>query len=164
MSTSRNSIIEKTSQEVLAETFQRGDRTSIGTVLHVPPQHVDEWPTGARRNPWEAAALATEAMRSNGNAHADEPFLWLARVLGYVAIRSTIAATNDAGFAKLLRELSDVVETRAAAQSDGEIDACEHRAIAERLAELIECATAYRLDQLAQAVIKESSIPLRRVR
>jgi hypothetical protein len=113
-----------------------------------------------RRSPFEAAVIAIEQLRKNGNARANELFLAMARRLGFVAYQE-IAAADDAKFATLLREFSDVIETRSAAESDGVVTADERRRIARRAMELAECATSYARDQMRKAD-EDRTISIRR--
>jgi hypothetical protein len=145
---------------LLAETFERGDQASLGAALGIPPQHVNEWVADVRRSPFEAAVIAIEQLRKNGNARANELFLAMARRLGFVAYQE-IAAADDAKFATLLREFSDVIETRSAAESDGVVTADERRRIARRAMELAECATSYARDQMRKAD-EDRTISIRR--
>jgi|SRR5581483_2067439 len=135
---------------LLSGVFERGDQCSVGHALKISQQIVYEWLTGQRRSPFEAAAVVIEQLRRNGNARSDAPFLALARRLGYIAYRHE-ERLDDAEFAELLREFSEVVDERARAEQDGRITRSERLAIAERVSELIDCAAQYRDDQLARA-------------
>jgi hypothetical protein len=139
---------------VLGETFDR-DQAAVARALDIPPQHVSDWTRGERRNPFEAAAVVIEVLRQNGNPHADEPFLAIARRLGFVAYRNEHASA-DRAFAEVLREVSDVVAAKADAEGDGAIDPRERRNIAQQLSELIERAAQYRDEQLAKATADEA--------
>jgi hypothetical protein len=145
---------------LLAETFERGDQASLGAALGIPPQHVNEWVADVRRSPFEAAVIAIEQLRKNGNARANELFLAMARRLGFVAYQET-SSVDDVKFATLLREFSDVIETRSAAESDGVVTADERRRIARRAMELAECATSYARDQMRKAD-EDRTISIRR--
>jgi hypothetical protein len=112
---------------LLAETFERGDQASLGAALGIPPQHVNEWVADVRRSPFEAAVIAIEQLRKNGNARANELFLAMARRLGFVAYQET-SSVDDVKFATLLREFSDVVNIAIEpSKSDGVITPDERR-------------------------------------
>jgi hypothetical protein len=145
---------------LLGETFERGDQASVAAALGVPSQHVHEMVADVRRSPLEGAVILIEQLRKNGNARANELFLAMARRLGFVAYQE-IAAADDAKFATLLREFSDVIETRSAAESDGVVTADERRRIARRAMELAECATSYARDQMRKAD-EDRTISIRR--
>jgi hypothetical protein len=164
MKTERNYTTAKRMSEVLAETFERGDQTSIGHALRIPQQHVQEWTVdGARRNSFDEVAIIIETLRANGNGRADEPFLALARRLGFVAFRADDRNSDDFSFAELLREVSDVIEEKAKAEADG-WTAAEHRCMAQRLSELIERASAVRADHVIKADEMDKRLPIRSVR
>jgi hypothetical protein len=148
---------------LLAETFERGDQASLGAALGIPPQHVNEWVADVRRSPFEAAVIAIEQLRKNGNARANELFLAMARRLGFVAYQET-SSVDDVKFATLLREFSDVVNIRAEVESDGVITPEERRKVARRAMELAECATAYAREQLRTADAEDQIVPIRRTR
>jgi hypothetical protein len=148
--------------DVLAETFERGDQASVAVTLRIPPQHVNEWVADVRPSPFEQSVKAIEQLRRNDNPRANEPFLAMARRLGFIAYQES-AAADDAKFATLLREFSDVIETRSAAEADGITTAEERRKIARRAMELAECATSYARDQMRKAD-EDRTIPIRRAR
>jgi hypothetical protein len=148
---------------LLAETFERGDQASVAAALGIPAQHVHEMVADVRRSPIEGAVIVIEQLRNNGNTHANELFLVMARRLGFVAYQES-AVTDDVKFATLLREFSDVVNIRAEVESDGVITPEERRKVARRAMELAECATAYAREQLRTADAEDQIVPIRRAR
>jgi hypothetical protein len=141
---------------LLREIVQHGDTSSVARALGVSCQLIFEMTTGQRRSPFEAAAIFTEQLRRNSNPRADEAFLALARRLGFVAYRENIATVDDAEFAVVLRDFSDVVDARADAErpdspGGADITTAERRELARRSSILIEAAAIYRDTQLLRA-------------
>ncbi|MFZ2492090.1 MAG: hypothetical protein WA208_11445 [Thermoanaerobaculia bacterium] len=150
--------------EVIDETLEHGDVTSIAAAIGMPRQNVDEWRTGARRNPFQTSAEVVERLRANGNRKADDPIFAVCRRLGIIAYRSNVEVRDDVDFAALLREFADVVSARAAADADGRRDPSERRELAKQLYELIAYAAGYANHQLAIAALDETTGRFRRVR
>lgn len=175
MESDPHSTSEHEAYEVLGDVFERGDATSVGIALHVPNQHIFEMLANVRRNPVEATAIVVEQLRRNGNRRADEPFLWLAWRLGYVAHRVETNAADAGLLAAFLKETSDVIaahgvmqRAREEAERDGVITIAERRqSIAHRrelalqLSEVVERAMAYRQEELNRAAEEEALLTRR---
>jgi hypothetical protein len=130
---------------LLREAFAgRSEGASVANALHVSQQNFAEWLSDNRRNPLCAVYILVTKMREFGNPAADYVFTTLARWLGFTAYRSSEAVSSDAELAGVLREVSDVIAVRAAAEADGEITAAECLNIARESDEAGQKLFAYR--------------------
>jgi hypothetical protein len=163
-----------TSIDALREVIERHDAKAIATALHIPVQYVYDWLSGDRQNYLEMAARLIENLRDQrskgeGDTNPDRLVLWFCRRLGFVSYREQSGSVEDEQFAKVLREIADVVSAKADAEaktSEGgaAVVPVEFRQIAKQAQEAIEQLTAYRDLILQRAREAEAVVPIRRTR
>ena len=153
--------------QLLRDNLVHGDQKAIASALSMQATHVNLWlqpplPDGmGKPSPVDRYVRLVEAVRSTGNVEgADRIHSAVNEALGFVAYKITEGYTDDADFAKLLLDFSEVVDERARAESadspGGRIRTPEERReIAARVTDLIAGAIKYRDDQLALADAEE---------
>lgn len=148
--------------ELLASILRHGDQRALAKALHVSPQLVYSWTIPPRyeggdgqRSPVECTVEIVKILHAEQNPDADQIVHGIAAELGFFVFKLTPGEVDDARFAVLLREVSDVVRAKADAESDGVITADDRRKIAREVGELIERANAYRLHQYELAETEE---------
>lgn len=144
--------------EVLASTIQHGEQTAIAAMLHIPTQHVFDWRTGGRRNPFDSVRIAIATLRSRGNPSADAPLIELLADLGYVAFRiSEMGASDVAKAGTILNEVGDVMKRLGAIDDDRRREPDELRAAAAECREALAAiaAVASSLDGEADAIERQ---------
>lgn len=148
--------------ELLASILRHGDQRALAKALHVSPQLVYSWTIPPRyeggdgqRSPVECTVEIVKILHAEQNPDADQIVHGIAAELGFFVFKLTAGEVDDAKFASLLREVSDVVRTRADAESDGRLTPEERRQIAKEVGDLIERANAYRIHQYELAEAEE---------
>jgi len=142
---------DRESCEALSQAFERGDAASIGAFLNIGEQRVSEWLANTRRNPLETVALIVEQLRRNGSPRAEEPFIWLARRLGYLSHRVDASTIDDKALAEVLLALGHVIEAKAEAERDGLWTVGELRGLAGKVMRMAESAISYARSLLCRA-------------
>jgi hypothetical protein len=160
--------------QLLRANLIHGDQKAIAVALNMQATHVNLWlqpplPEGmGKPSPVDRYVRLVETVRLTGNVEgADRIHLAVNEALGFAAYKITEGYSDDADFAEILREFSDVVDERARAESPdspgGRIRTPEERReIAAKVTDLIAGAIKYREDQLALADAEERTSIRRR--
>lgn len=148
--------------ELLESILRHGDQRALAKALHVSPQLVHSWTIPPRylggdgqRSPVECIIEMVKILRAEDNPEADKIVHGIAAETGFFVFKLMPGEVDDAKFAALLRDVSDVVRTKADAEYDGHVTPEEHRQIAKEVGELIERANAYRIHQYELAEREE---------
>lgn len=150
--------------EILRDSVQRHDAKAIATVLHVPVNTVYDMFTGDRRNPFEQAVLATEAMIANGNPAALDTFLAAGRRLGLVLYQQEANSIDDVAFADVMGKFTEVLRAKGEAERDGVITPNERMDIAKQAREAAAQLLAYADRQVERAIDEQRQFGVRKIR
>lgn len=149
------SVNEPLPDPYLSDVLQHGDARTIADDLSIGSPRFGNMLRGIVRSPFRAVRVIVDRLRRNGNPNADEPFLRLARDLGFVAYRNTVSSVDGVEFAAALHEIADLMAARAEAERDGKVTPDERRRIAKEASEAIEKLAIIRDQQVAKADAEE---------